>query len=259
MADQRMRAGEQYLHRMPATSEPDVNAAIRMLHEDEAMVVVDKPAPLPLHPSGRFNRNTLQWILNEVYYPQKLRPVHRLDANTTGVVVLARTRQYAARLHSQFATGSVEKLYIARIQGHPPMNEFACDAPIGSRTTSLGARAVDEDGQPARTEFGVIEKLADGNSLVWARPISGRTNQIRVHLWQLGWPIVGEQAYLADGELGETQTHGIGDPPLCLHALRIAFDHPLTSERMTFECEPPSWADGCVLRHLSADFADIRG
>ena len=119
-ADQRVRAGERYLHRSPFAAEPNVNAAIRIVHEDEAIVVVNKPAPLPMHPSGRFNRNTLQWILNEVYYPQKLRPVHRLDANTTGIVLFARTRHFAGKLQPQFAAGEVAKEYLARIEGHPP-------------------------------------------------------------------------------------------------------------------------------------------
>ena len=220
----------------------DVNAAIRVLHEDSAIVVLNKPAPLPLHPSGRFNRNTLQSILNRVYYPQKLRPVHRLDANTTGVVVFARTRHFAGQLQPQFASGKVEKLYLARIQGHPPNDCFACDAPIGNDTTRLGGRAIDEQGAPARTEFRVLHRFADGTSLVEARPITGRTNQIRVHLWHLGWPIQGEQTYLPNQQLGDTQTHGINDPPLCLHALSIAFDHPLTAERTMFECAAPPWS-----------------
>ena len=145
-AEQQVRAGERYLHRMPATSEPDVNAAIRVLHEDDAIVVINKPAPLPLHPSGRFNRNTLQSILNKAYYPQKLRPVHRLDANTTGITVFARTRFFAGQLQPQFAFGNVEKIYLARIQGHPPADKFTCDAPIGSDTTHLGGRAIDDQG-----------------------------------------------------------------------------------------------------------------
>ncbi len=97
-ADKCVRAGELYLHQMAVASEPDVNVSIRILQEDDAIVAIEKPAPLPMHPSGRFNRNTLQWILNEVYHPHKLRPMHRLDANTTGVVVFARTRQFAERL-----------------------------------------------------------------------------------------------------------------------------------------------------------------
>jgi RluA family pseudouridine synthase len=234
-AEHCVRAGERYLHRMPATSEPDVNVAIRVLYEDSALVVLNKPAPLPLHPSGRFNRNTLQSILSRIYYPQKLRPVHRLDANTTGVIVFARTRHFAGQLQPQFASGKVEKLYLARIQGYPASDSFACDLAIGNGTTHLGGREIDDNGAPSRTEFQVLHRFADGTSLVEARPITGRTNQIRVHLWHLGWPIRGEQTYLLNQQLGATQTHSIDAPPLCLHALRIEFDHPLTAERTTFE------------------------
>jgi UPF0176 protein len=241
-ADRQVRIGEQYLHRFPETSEPEVNAAIKVLYEDEAIVVINKPAPLPIHPSGRFNRNTLQSILNTVYHPQKLRPVHRLDANTTGVVIFARTRHYSRLLHPQFAAENVSKRYLARIQGVPPECEFACDAPIGIETTQLGARTIEEQGAAARTEFRVLHQFAGGASLVEARPITGRTNQIRVHLWHLGWPICGEQTYLRNQQLGDTQTHQVSDPPLCLHSLSICFNHPLTGDEVTFECDPPPWA-----------------
>ena len=243
-AERRVRAGERYLNRMPATSEPDVNVDIRVLHEDAVIVVLDKPAPLPMHPSGRFNRNTLQSILNTVYEPQRVRPVHRLDANTTGVVVFARNRTVSGQLQPQFAAGTVQKLYLARIQGEPTEAEFVCEAPIGTEATELGGRAVDEQGQAARTEFRVLRKFADGTTLVEARPITGRTNQIRIHLWHLGWPIVGDQAYIENRQLGETQTHGVSDMPLCLHALQISFTHPLTKEQATYESAPPSWAKG---------------
>src|SRR5882762_8252139 len=106
-----------------------------------------------LQTSGRANRNTLQSILNHVYHPQKLRPIHRLDANTTGIIVFARTRYFAGQLQPQFATASVEKLYLARVQGHPPEDSFTCDAAIGDDTTKLGGRAIDDDGARARTEF----------------------------------------------------------------------------------------------------------
>jgi RluA family pseudouridine synthase len=241
-ADQQVRSGERYLHRLPETSEPDVNVSIRVLYEDEAIVVLDKPAPLPMHPSGRFNRNTLQSILNKVYHPQKLRPIHRLDANTTGIVVFARTRQFARLLQPQFAAGNVKKRYVARIQGLPPEPVFACDAPIGADTIALGGRAIEDEGAHARTEFCVLHRCADGTSLVEARPITGRTNQIRLHLWHLGWPVCGEQSYLANRKLGDTQTHNVTDPPLCLHSLCISFNHPLTGDNVMFDCDPPEWA-----------------
>lgn len=244
--DRTVRSGEWYFNRMLATSEPDVNATIRILHEDEAIVVVNKPAPLPLHPSGRFNRNTLQWILNQVYHPEKLRPVHRLDGNTTGVIVLARTRHFAGKLQPQFAAGRVEKIYLARVQGHPPPDRFECDASISTGTTELGGRGIDAEGLAALTEFAVLDRFSDGTALVEARPHTGRTNQIRVHLWHLGWPVVGDQAYLPNQRMGETQTHRLGDPPLCLHALRITLEHPLTRERVTFESPVPDWARWCT-------------
>jgi RluA family pseudouridine synthase len=242
-AERRVRAGEQYLHRLPATREPDVNAAIRVLFEDAALVVIDKPAPLPIHASGRFNRNTLGWILNQVYAPQKLRPVHRLDANTTGVVVFARTRQFARPLVEQFAAGRVEKVYVARIAGLPEADEFACDAPIGSEQRALGGRAIDAEGVAARTEFRVLRRFANCTTLVEARPLTGRTNQIRLHLAHLGWPVVGEQAYLGDGAIGQSQTHSPNDPPLCLHAERIEFAHPVSGKQMRFESRAPQWSE----------------
>jgi 23S rRNA-/tRNA-specific pseudouridylate synthase len=88
----------------------------------------------------------------------------------------------------------------------------------------------------------VLQRDADGTALLEARPITGRTNQIRIHLWHLGFPINGDAAYLADGEIGETQTLAMGDPPLCLHAWKITFQHPLTKERVMFEAERPAWA-----------------
>lgn len=242
-AERRVRAGEQYLHLWPATREPDVNAAIRVLFEDEAIVVVDKPAPLPVHASGRYNRNTLEWILNETYAPQKLRPAHRLDANTTGVFVLGRTRQFARPLVEQFANGQVEKVYVARVAGAPTDEEFACDAPIGEEQTALGGRAIAANGSAARTVFRVLERCGDGTTLVEARPTTGRTNQIRLHLAHLGLPVCGDQAYLGNGQVGETQTLAVHDPPLCLHALRIEFVHPVTGECVLFESAAPDWAN----------------
>jgi UPF0176 protein len=242
-ADHIVRVGQRYLQRKPATVEPDVNADIRILYEDEAILVLHKPAPLPMHPCGRFNRNTLQHILGEVYQPQSPRPAHRLDANTSGIVVFSRTKHVASLLQPQFERGEIDKVYLARVQGHPPDDEFTCTAAISDESGDLGSRAVvTEGGLPAHTDFRVLARFDDGTALLEVVPLTGRTNQIRVHVWHLGWPIVGDPAYLPGGKLGDTQTHAISAAPLRLLAQQITFTHPLTKERMTFSAELPIWA-----------------
>jgi UPF0176 protein len=238
-----VRAGERYFQKLPATIEPPVNVAIDILHEDEAIVVLHKPAPLPMHPGGRFNRITLQYILNQAYYPEKPRPAHRLDANTTGIVLIARTRHFASFIQPQFARGDVQKSYLARVQGTPRQDEFVCHAPISAQPGEAGTREVDfEAGLPSETKFRILERFSDGTTLLSANPVTGRTNQIRVHLWQLGLPICGDPVYLPGNKmLAEFQTMDTDSAPLCLHAAEIEFTHPISRARMKFTAPAPEW------------------
>ena len=239
----RVQSGELYFRLYPNTIEPDVNVGIQILYEDDALIVVNKPAPLPLHPSGRFNRNTLQAILQGVYPPERPRPAHRIDANTTGLVVFCRQKNNAGDLQSQFEKGSVQKTYLARVQGHPPRDEFFCDAPISTTPGPIGNREVDQEaGLSARTEFSVLQRCDDGSAIVQAIPLSGRTNQIRIHLWALGMPICGDAAYLPQGALGTIQTLPLDAPPLCLHAWKLGFRHPTSRRTQNFVAPPPAWA-----------------
>src|SRR5690606_5345343 len=175
-ATQPVCAGERLLHRMPYTTEPAVNAAVTVLHEDEALIVLNKPAPLPMHPGGRYARNTLQQILNTVYRPQKPKPAHRLDANTTGLVIVARSRHFAGRLQSQFSEGRVGKTYLVRVQGHPLADEFECDARIGLEARASGTGGADEEGGAGRVSgFTFRRRWPAATSLLEARPLTGRT------------------------------------------------------------------------------------
>jgi len=249
--DHVVRGGERVLQLFPAEIEPEVSAEIRILHEDDAILIVQKPAPLPMHASGRFHRNTLQNLLNPAYAPKFPRPVHRLDANTTGLVLFARTRHFCRLLQRQFIEGKVEKTYLVRAQGHPVQDVFFSEAAISCEPEAMGTRTIDEEnGLAARTDFVVIGRCTDGTTLLEAKLGTGRTNQIRIHLWQLGHPVIGDLAYLSDQKIGHTQTLALGDPPLQLHAWKLSFNHPLTSDRVTFESAAPSWSQMHLLQTI---------
>ena len=235
-----VRGGQQFLHRFPDWVEPDVNAEIRILWEDDALVVIDKPAPLPMHPCGRFNHNTVRAIMNRLYQPEVLRAAHRLDANTTGLVVLSRTRALARQVQAQFEHGTVEKVYLVLCHGDPE-ETFVCRQSIGRQRERAGTRCIDPHGAPSETRFRVLRRNTDGTALLEARPITGRTNQIRVHLWHAGTPVVGDPVYLAGGQLGETQTLDVAASPMCLHAWRLQLTHPLSGQPLQLEAPRPAW------------------
>lgn len=236
-----LRAGMRLEYVIPATTEPPVSPDLRVLFEDDAIVVLDKPAPLPMHPCGRFNRNSLQYFLEQLYPKLKVRPAHRLDANTSGVVVCSKNRAVARELQPQFERGRVQKTYLALVNGSPEQDEFECRASISREPTAVGGRAIVEDGLPAHTRFRVRERRADGRTLLEVEPLTGRTNQIRLHLHHLGLPIVGDPLYLANGETGESQTLKPTDPPLCLHAAKLQVTHPLTKEKVSLVSPSPDW------------------
>ena len=237
-----VRAGERYQHLFPNVTEPAVNGAVEILHENQSLIVVNKPAPLPMHAGGRYHLNTLQHLLNAAYSPETPYPAHRLDANTTGLLLVARTRAVVAGLHRQFALGRVEKTYLVLAQGQPPEDLFTCDAPIGAAAGERCMRTVDlVSGKPARTEFQVAQRHPNGTTLLEARPLTGRTHQIRVHLWHLGLPVCGDPIYSPGKTLAQRPLDP-GTVPLCLHAWRIKFAHPVSQEPMNFTAPPPIWA-----------------
>ncbi len=238
-AMEKVRAGQRFLQTVRNYTEPPINPDIRLLHEDAAIVVLSKGAPLPVHPSGRFHRNTLEAILEVAYAPEFLRSAHRLDANTTGLVLFARKRTYAQFLQSQFNLGAVKKTYLATVVGHPSWDTIECDQAIAMEPLAGGGRRIDPTGQTALTRFRALEKRADGSTLIEAIPTTGRTHQIRLHLASLGFPIQNDPLYLAGGasrsepdSQGQSQAMG-------LHAWRLEFLHPISREAIAFESTPP--------------------
>jgi UPF0176 protein len=239
--DSIVRAGDYIVHHLPATIEPTVSGDIRVIFEDDAVIVVNKPAPLPVHSCGRFHRNTLSYLLGVAVAPLKLRLVHRLDSDTSGVQVLAKTAQAARKIQLQFEQGQVRKKYVAKIHGHPLRDYFECQLPISREMGPGGVRVTAEEGDSAHTEFHVISRQAEGTALLEVIPHTGRTNQIRAHLWALGFPIAGDPIYQREGKLGELRSTEFGEPPLCLHAAELEFVNPSTEQLQTFEALPPEW------------------
>lgn len=233
----RVRGGNVLTHIVPNTTEPRVAVDVRFLYEDAHLLVLAKPAPLPVHPCGRYNRNTLTFLLARAFVESSLRPVHRLDADTTGVIVLAKDAATATALGRQLQTRAVEKRYLALVAGQLPEAHVTCSDPISG---AAGRRAVDHhEGSAALTEVRRRWSAID-RTLVEARPRTGRTNQIRVHLAALGHPIVGDSMY---GHGADDIAPMTGTARLHLHAWRIAFSHPSTAARVEFEAPPPGWAE----------------
>jgi UPF0176 protein len=171
-----------------------------------------------------------------------LRPAHRLDADTSGVVVLAKSRDVARRLQPQFEAGLVRKTYLALVEGWPEQDAWECRAPLELAPGPGGLRLPDEAGAIAETSFRVLARRTDERSLIEVLPRSGRTNQIRAHLWLAGHPVVGDPAYLPGRQVGEMQTLSIDDPPLSLHASTLELTHPQSGRDVTYTAPPPAWA-----------------
>jgi len=209
---------------------------LNIIYEDNDLLVIDKPAGLPIHPApGHYSHTLVNAIL--AYLPSlpesddSLRPgiVHRLDKDASGVMVVAKNSVAQANLINQFKTRSVVKAYLALVKGHLTPNEGVIEAPIGRDPRHRKRMAVVTEGKEARTQYYVIKHVGD-YTLVEVRPETGRTHQIRVHLSAIGYPVVGDSVY------------GVKSPHLSrpfLHACRLGFQSPSTTEYVEFTSNLP--------------------
>jgi 23S rRNA pseudouridine1911/1915/1917 synthase len=213
--DSLLREHDYIVTRMGVREEPPADRTLDVVYEDDAIRVFNKGAPLAVHPSGRYFKNSLTEILKEAYPDETPRPVQRLDALTTGLVVFAKSKKVATHLMREFEQNRVDKEYLALVEGIPSQKSFVVDAPVGKVVGS--ARAVGyqtRNPKEAVTHFEELSSL-NGRTLLKAYPRSGRTNQIRVHLSSVGLPVVNDPVYgqRTDG------THRFG-----LHAHRLHFN-----------------------------------
>lgn len=227
----------------PATAVAPEDGEVHVIYRDPHLLVLDKPAGLTVHPCPSCPEGTLVHRLvhhfEELRAQEGFRPgiVHRIDKDTSGLLLVALSEGVRLKLSEAFAERTVEKEYLALVHGVPPV-EGEVDAPIGRHPTHKVRMAVVRGGKPARSLWRLLHADPDGRfALVAVRIHSGRTHQIRVHMAHAGFPLWGDQLY-GPGTPEELRAAGVGTRQM-LHAWHLAFEHPVTGERLHFRCAPP--------------------
>ena len=262
-----LRTGDKVYVLSTRREEPEVDFNYKIIFEDEDILVVEKPGNLPVHPSGRYFFHTLLTQLrvengNEVNQKKEFFLVHRIDRETSGILVMGKSSAAAAGLTAQFEKRETEKEYLAIVHGRVEKDSFTIDLPISSDTRSeikIKMRVAELDFRgaplyvapsdvlPARTEIEVVERLAK-HTVVRCRPHTGRQHQIRVHLDHVGHPIAGDKLYGVESSVFLNSLQNIvpieAAPNVylsrhALHAHSLQFRHPRTKEWMKFSSPFP--------------------
>jgi len=218
-----------------AASPPAQRMPLRIVHEDAHLIVIDKPAGLVVHPgAGVPDRTLLNALLAhapELRAVPRAGIVHRLDKDTTGLLVVARNVSAQANLAAQLAARSVHRIYLALVQGDPPA-QGTIDAPVGRDARARTRMAVTRRGKAARTRYRVIERFGRA-ALVECRLETGRTHQIRVHFQHIRHPLIGEAVYQRGAR------RAMAFPRQALHAAELELAHPATGRRLRWRAPLP--------------------
>ncbi|MGQ0506248.1 MAG: RluA family pseudouridine synthase [Myxococcaceae bacterium] len=264
-----VRTGLSFRLRRRLEEEPETPTHIREIYLDDDLLVLDKPAGLPIHPTARYHNGTLVTLVRSRYQFQA-HPVHRLDRETSGLIVMGRTTDACRTLMLSFQRGEVEKDYLAICEGSPPEDQFVVDAPIaeGTDVIRIAVRIDREVGRPSRTRFSVLRRFErDGEpfALLRCHPQTGRQHQIRVHLREAGFPIVGDKIYGPDQSYFDRFSRHCLEPEAwerlrlprhALHAASITFTHPSRRERMTLDAPLPEDLAGFLPQVIASGSSD---
>jgi len=211
-----------------------INIPIHIVYEDEDLLVLNKPADMPIHPSQGNYLNTLANGVAYYFASQKqpfiYRCINRLDRDTTGLLILAKHMLSGAILSQMMKERRISRTYLALVEGKPPA-QGTITTPIGRKPGSTIERLIDyKNGESAITHYKLL-KTAYDHSLIQLQLDTGRTHQIRVHMNSIGHPLLGDTLYNPETQLMKRQA---------LHSQKLAFEHPITKDYMQFECPIPS-------------------
>ncbi len=259
---------------VPFAPEPRTPTQVAELYCDHDVLAIDKPAGLPVHPTSRYVRGTVVARLREQYGVGFAAPVHRLDRETSGVMICARRREIARALSLAFERRAIAKEYWALCEGAGPLPPhpaaswpgYIVDAPIaaGGPRIRIGVRIDASVGKQAATTLLCAASFTRSGqcfSLWRAWPHSGRRHQVRIHLRHLGWPIVGDKIYgpddalyelFAEGRMTDVDWAALRLPRQALHAACIQFAHPISGERIRFAAPMPQDLQDFMAGHAVA-------
>jgi 23S rRNA pseudouridine1911/1915/1917 synthase len=237
--------GQRVTFRRPAPPEPEAPRELPLLHADDAFYALDKPAGIAMHPTAKYHWSTVTSVLREKFPDEKLQITHRLDLETSGVLLIGRTYEATVALKRAFARRRVHKRYLALVHGALD-GEGLVDAPLALAGGLVRVKmAVRDGGLPSRTRWKARARHGD-YTLVDCWPETGRQHQIRAHLDHIGHPIVGDKLYPDETVFATYQDHGwdaVADklpfPRQALHAAELRFPHPLTGEEVVIESTIP--------------------
>ncbi|HJW31850.1 MAG TPA: RluA family pseudouridine synthase [Holophagaceae bacterium] len=238
-ADDILQAGAILAWARPPWEEPEAPLAYAVLHEDEHLLAVAKPSGLPTLPGADFLEHTLLHLVRQRYPGAD--PLHRLGRGTSGLVLFARTEAARRELSKAWRDHDLLKVYRAWITGHPAVEAFTVDTPIGPIAHPLlgTVHGASPGGRASRSEAVVLERRADGTSLVEVTILTGRPHQIRIHMAAAGHPLVGDPLYAPGGGLLGEGSALPGDLGYRLHSMRLEGRNPMAEQPFVFHCEPP--------------------
>lgn len=244
----RLQGGEQISVYHPLSAEPTVDDGIQILAEMAGVLAVLKPGNLPMHESGEFRRRTFAVALAGLR-DASWHPVHRLDRETSGIVICASSPDLRCALSELFEEQKIDKRYLAIVYGVLPWDERVIEAPLALDPSAHRPRyIVSTSGLHARSDVRVVQR-ASAATLVEVRPRTGRTNQIRAHLAAIGHPLVGDKVYHPDPTVYAAYRHDgdsdkvrrlAGFSRHALHAASIKFEHPRTGREFSITNELPA-------------------